>query len=370
MITTTRAINVWVFFLIINNKRQNILKEDFDYSLWFKDLSTAYSKIEASAVLKDSCNDFKVSEELPFVPDGEGENFFLYIEKTGINTEDLSRQIAKFAQVPLMDVGYAGLKDRQGITSQWFSIRIPGKRELDWKMLDSDKIKVLEITKNRKKLKRGVLKGNNFSITLRALKTDKEKLIERLNTIKRDGFPNYFGEQRFGFECKNINSVKQMFNGERKVKKKHLKGLYLSSARGFIFNSYLNKRIEKGNWDKPLNGDVMKFFDNDSIFVLGEMDEKIRLRIENNDICITGPLAGDGGICPEAESAEFEKNVLKECDLFYQGLIDNKVKSSRRALKIIPSEMEWVFENDCLILNFFLPKGSYATSLIREVVFT
>ncbi|MDH3305577.1 MAG: tRNA pseudouridine(13) synthase TruD, partial [Gammaproteobacteria bacterium] len=61
-----------------------------------------------AAGIRSTADDFEVSEELAFEFSGDGEHDYLYLEKTGTNTEWLSRQLADYAGVPGRDVGYSG----------------------------------------------------------------------------------------------------------------------------------------------------------------------------------------------------------------------------------------------------------------------
>ena len=119
--------------------------------------------------------DFIVKENLAFEPSGEGEHAFLQIEKTGENTDYVARQLARFANVRQRDVSYAGLKDRHAVTTQWFSVWLPGKADPDWTQFETNSMKVLHSVRHARKLKRGVLSGNSFKLIIRDWQGDKEK---------------------------------------------------------------------------------------------------------------------------------------------------------------------------------------------------
>ena len=113
---------------------------------------------------------FDVTEDLGFDLSDDGEHDFLWIEKRDANTAWVARQLARHAGVSARDVGYAGLKDRQAVTTQWFSIHLPGRSDPDWAALDEPQIQVLECTRNRRKLRRGVHRANRFRLRLRSLR--------------------------------------------------------------------------------------------------------------------------------------------------------------------------------------------------------
>ena len=187
--------------------------------------------------------DFVVDEVLGFSADGHGEHAFLEIEKRGANTEWVARQLARFANVAPMSVGYSGLKDRHALTRQSFSVHLPGLPDPDWGKIEVDGVRILGATRHSKKLKRGVHRGNRFRIVLRDLVGDRveaELCLERVSSL---GVPNYFGEQRFGNDGGNLRSAQALFAGSRLGRSE--RGFALSAARSHVFNhsslDWLNK---------------------------------------------------------------------------------------------------------------------------------
>ena len=135
---------------------------------------------------KQRCEDFIVKEDLGFELTGEGEHVCLWIQKIGENTQYLARQLAKFANIPARDVSYAGLKDRQGDTWQWFSLQIPGKITPDFSLFESEGVTIHKVIRHNKKIKTGALDGNYFSITLREI-SDKAAVETALINVKNGG---------------------------------------------------------------------------------------------------------------------------------------------------------------------------------------
>ena len=76
------------------------------------ELPRAYGTPPLTAILRSIPEDFRVEEILGYEPDGEGEHAFLWVEKREANTDWVARELARFAGVSPMHVGYAGLKDR------------------------------------------------------------------------------------------------------------------------------------------------------------------------------------------------------------------------------------------------------------------
>lgn len=159
--------------------------------------------------------DFFVDEILGFEAGGEGEHFFVHVEKRGENTEWVARELAKFTGTHPMNIGFAGMKDRHAVTRQTFSVQLPGKVDPDWTTFVSDSITVLSAVRHNKKIKRGGLRGNRFVIALRDVEGDRGAAEARLVAVQARGVPNYFGEQRFGREGSNVPQALAMFAGRR-----------------------------------------------------------------------------------------------------------------------------------------------------------
>lgn len=345
---------------------------NFDFSM--STLAYAYGKPGIVAGFRSCPEDFLVDEVLPFVPDGEGDHALIKVSKKGCNTDWVARQLLRHAGVRSQDVGYAGLKDRHAVATQWFSVDLSRQPEPDWRELESDELKILEVHRHRRKLRRGVLRGNQFRLTLRNIEGDEEQLEKKLHIIRKSGVPNYFGEQRFGRDCKNLLEADRLLKGKSGKKAgRHKRGLYYSAARSWIFNQVLSERIQRGCWDQAMVGDVMMLDGTVSIFTLDHVDDEIRRRVQEIDIHPTGPLCGKGsgdGLRPvKGECAELEDSICDQFRDWVEGLVSAGVKSARRSLRLLPADLKWKFtEGQDLILDFFLPKGSYATSIIRELV--
>ena len=120
-----------------------------------------YGKPTLKGRLRSTPDDFQVSEELSFTPSGDGEHVFLYLRKRDANTQWVAKKLAEFAGIHPKHVGYAGLKDRNAVTEQWFSLPILGA-EPNWPECANADFSIIEKTRNNRKLKRGALTGNRF----------------------------------------------------------------------------------------------------------------------------------------------------------------------------------------------------------------
>lgn len=338
----------------------------------FETIEWAYAsgKPTVSGVARALPEDFVVEEVLGFEPDGEGEHILIHIRKRNTNTEWLAKQLARFAGVKPMDVSYAGLKDRHAITTQWFSIGLAGKPEPDWKAMENDDIQVLHVARHRRKLRRGALKGNRFRLHITKLNGELAGLEERLQRVTRDGVPNYFGAQRFGFDQDNLRRADALLRGELYERDRHKRGLYLSAARSYLFNEILSRRVDDGSWNQPLPGEALMLAGSHSFFVSDVIDETIVTRIEQGDIHPSGPLWGRGELASRGEARQLEEMLLAPHGGWCAGLEKAGLEQERRALRLPVRDLSWIIdaEQRVLTLSFMLEAGSYATTVLRELV--
>jgi len=319
-------------------------------------------------LLRVEARDFQVDEILGFEAGGEGEHCMLQIRKTQLHTEDEARRIARYAGIKPRDLGYCGLKDRNAVTTQWVSVGLAGKPEPDWSALDDENLQVLSATRHRRKLKRGIAQGNRFRIRITGSSGDREQAEERLTRMSIQGVPNYFGDQRFGRNYGNLDGAERLFRGELKKLRPHIRGLYLSAARSQIFNEVLASRVSDGSWDQALVGDLMQLQGSRAWFAAEIGDDDIHRRIREMDIHPTGPLWGRGGLPSTGQAAKIEADVAGRFTEWCAGLEKFGLKQERRALRLPVAELEWSWEVDALVTSFQLPTGTFATSVLRELV--
>lgn len=321
-----------------------------------------------AARLRAAPEDFRVDELLDIVPTGSGEHSWLRIRKRGVNTEDIARQLARIAGVKRVDIGYAGLKDRHAVATQWYSVRLPGRADPDWRATLPPGAELLEAVRHQRKLHSGAHTGNAFAITLRDCAGDRSALAERLLDIARRGVPNYFGEQRFGHGGANIARARALFAGRETVRDPKRRGLYLSAARALLFNAVLAERVRRGAWDRPLDGEVYVLNGTRSFFAARPEDGDLAARLARADIHPSGPLWGAGALPTAAAARDLEAGVADQYPDLARGLEDAGLKQERRALRVLPRSLtaEWL-DASALTLRFALAAGSYATAVLREL---
>ncbi|RKS87090.1 TruD family tRNA pseudouridine synthase [Orbus hercynius] len=333
-------------------------------------LQYLHGKPIVSGLYKEQDSDFFVKEDLGYELEGEGEHVFVNVQKQNCNTLFVAEQLAKFAGISPKLVGYAGLKDRNAVTQQWFGLHIPGKFTPDFSTFELEGCKILAVKRHNKKLRIGNLKGNFFSLILRNIDNQTE-VNDRLALIKAHGVPNYFGEQRFGKENNNIEQAILWAKGELKVKDRKKRSFYLSAARSAIFNHIVSERIVKKLNDTVLNGDILQFAERGSWFV-AQADELALLqqRLESAELNITAPMLGDNGAQTKDDALRFEQQSIDDYWADFLPLFrQERVETARRSARLRAKNLDWQWQDKAtLTLDFWLPAGSYATAVLRELI--
>ena len=317
------------------------------------------------AMLRRYPEDFRVDEELGFEPDGEGEHRFLRLEKANANTAWVAGQLAKFAGVDVRNVGYSGLKDRHALTRQWFSVQLPPRSTVDWTTFHVEGVRVLEVTANRRKLRRGVHRSNRFQIVLRGARGASAAVAERLAQIAEQGVPNYFGEQRFGRGAANLALADALMEGRRLSRGR--KSLALSAARAWLFNQVLERRVADGSWHRLRSGDCAGLDGSGSVFAVVRADAELARRAASLDVHPTGPLWGKGALSTSGEVEALEREVAAQFASLAAGLERLGLDQQRRPLRVAVRDLAWNEAYDALELSFRLPCGAFATAVLREL---
>ncbi|WP_346829398.1 tRNA pseudouridine(13) synthase TruD [Pseudomonas abietaniphila] len=328
----------------------------------------AYGDALGTAVLKATAEDFQVDEVLDIPLSGDGEHLWLWVEKRGLNTEEAARRLAKAAGVPLRTVSYAGLKDRQALTRQWFSIQLPGKADPQMAAAENDSLKILDSKRHKRKLQRGAHAANGFTLRLTQLQAEKAELDARLEAIKLGGIPNYFGAQRFGHEGGNVGEARHYAERQALPEQRNVRSRLLSTARSYLFNRVLAERVANGTWNKAQVGDLLAFTDSRSFFPAGEA-ECTDPRLAILDLHPTGPQWGEGDSPAGGATAALENTVAQSESSLCNWLIKAGMEHERRILRLPIGRLTWHYpEPDILQLEFVLPAGCFATALVRELV--
>jgi len=380
-------------------------------------------------VIKESPDDFIVTEIPAYEPSGSGEHLYLMIEKHGITTLEAIRRIAGRLKLSDRDVGYAGMKDAVGVTRQTISLQ--GVKPEEALALQLDGITIVSALRHTNKLKPGHLKGNRFRIVIRRTATNTAESVGTvLEVLQRRGVPNYFGFQRYGAQgnshmigaamlrrdwhkavdclmgepdavrdaewrnaistyhqgdlmealrrmprhCRTERDVLQRLAARPDVWEKafgvihpRLKKLYLSAFQSSLFDKVVEQRLEA--LDRVMEGDLAWKHVNGACFLV-ESAEAEAARADSFEISASGPMFGSRMKQPAGAVLAMEQQILEDegiiCDDFDLGS-GLRMEGERRPLRVPLENVAWSVEDDFLLVEFSLPKGSYATSVVREI---
>lgn len=339
-----------------------------------------------------NANDFTVTE-IPLYPfSGEGEHLVLHVRKKDLTTWQMLQALSEISGAKVRDFGYAGLKDKEGMTIQYVSIH--KSHEKAFENFSHPNIKLLSTTYHNNKIKMGHLKGNRFFIRLKkVLATDALKLEQALRTIKAQGYPNFFGYQRFGKEGDNFEQGLAILQGKRRERNKKIHDLLISAYQSSLFNAWLSRRIEMSKlvesfsekeladifpWDKAtlkslkaqkqflklLPGDVCHHYPHGKAFVIEDVETEAA-RFEAKDAVLTGWLAGNRAMRTEGIAKEVEDVYCAQAEPYLA-----QMNGARRFAWSFAEDVEWNYreEEAWFEMHFSLQKGSYATVVLEEIL--
>ena len=320
--------------------------------------------------IKTNPEDFIVDEIPSYLPCGSGDHLFLWVEKRMVSADELITHISRKLNIPSREIGTAGKKDRAAITRQFISV--PKKVESNLSKIDSDSIKVLSVKPHQNKLSTGHLQGNTFNITLRDIQITQPDPIKTIyQNILNNGFPNFFGPQRFGKFRDTADIGFKILNGHTaQLPKRWLnktgKKFALSAAQSFLFNRYLLKRLVAVGPKTLLDGDVV-FKKTGGIFKVEDFEQE-KIRFESGELIPAGPIFGKKTYKSAKTALDFENEILAESNVLREKFSEfgKLMLGTRRPIFSFPTDFTYTIEKPNLILNFRLKAGSYATGLLAE----
>jgi tRNA pseudouridine13 synthase len=334
--------------------------------LWLRaalDPPRAHGAPLGTGTLRATPEDFVVEEDLGFAPAGAGQHLLLKVRKRGANTQWVARELAKISQCRPMDVGYAGLKDRRAVAIQWFTVPKSSQTLDAWLHVRNEAFEILEAHPHARKLPRGALAANGFTIRVRDFNVADDLIGARVARIARLGVPNYFGPQRFG---NNNNNLKIIIDGLPSLRGPQ-RGFVLSAARSLIFNALLAFRVGDESWDRLREGDLANLDGRGSIFPVDALDETLRERCERLDIHPTGAMWGRGVPRSRGPVLELEMRVAGELQQASKLVEEVGMDQERRSLRLAVRDLDWARESDSVVFRFKLTRGSFATTVVREI---
>lgn len=336
--------------------------------------------------------DHFVVEEIPlYAPQGDGPHLYVNVTKVGLTTKDVQKQLEQLFGLRSGDVGFAGMKDKQARTTQTFSIPIELANEqnvdaMTRRIEQQAPVTLNWVNRHRNKLKIGHLLGNRFRIAVTdsplapaQMQANAQAIAERIRTA---GAPNFFGMQRFGDRGHNIERGYAVLAGKQRIKDRWLRRFLISSYQSYLCNRYLARRLEMGAFDHLLLGDVAKKYETGGIFIVEDVAVE-QPRYAAQEISFTAPLFGAKLRAATAEAGQLEEAILAESAITIKQLQAARVEGTRRlgrllvpdlAVQIVDASGQTdtsVTENSGktrMIVTFTLPKGAFATTIMREVM--
>ncbi|WP_456393480.1 tRNA pseudouridine(13) synthase TruD [Nitratifractor sp.] len=335
-------------------------------------------------VFNSSPRDFTVEEIPLYEASGEGEHLMIRLRKKGLSTFEALDILSNTLGIPKRRIGYAGLKDKHALTTQYLTI--PAECAAALERLDHPQITILESRLHGNKLRIGHLKGNRFRLRFKkVLGVQKEKIDGMLKWIEAFGMPNYFGLQRFGVEGKNWQEGRALVQGALKMRDRKMREFLIGSYQSKLFNDWLSRRIRisrllqefspreterieglppetlkgtesQSHFFKILSGEVMMHYPYGRLFSAENLPAEAE-KFAAKDRSPTGLLPGrkvKRALAPARTiEAEYDDEAIRET-------------GSRRYAWVFPSEIHgrYVLEKAHYELSFSLPKGSYATVLV------
>ena len=333
------------------------------------DVPRAFGSPLGAGRLRVEPEDFIVDEDLGFAPSGAGAHVLVRLRKRGANTEWVAREIARHAGCRPGDVGFAGLKDRHAVTTQWFSVPSPRGAAYVGDTIallvgaKGEGYEVLEAHAHAKKLPRGALAGNRFGIRVRDVAAADADIAARVAALARDGLPNFFGPQRFGRDGANLRKISPDLSAVHPRERTYV----LSAARSLVFNAALAERVNDGTWCRLEAGDVANLDGKGSVFPVDAVDEALTARVAALDVHPTGPMWGKGELLSRGRVRDLEQRVGAELAEACELVIAAGMNQERRALRLAVRDLSWEREGGDAVLRFWLTKGSFATTVLREL---
>lgn len=315
-------------------------------------------------VIRTQPDDFLVEEIPAYLPSGTGGHAYLKIHKRGHTTRDVVLALVG-AGVAEKRIGVAGLKDKSAVTVQWLSL--PASEEAASAALaELDGVTILERSHHTNKLAMGHLRGNRFTIRIRGVDPDAASraraIIGRLAEV---GAPNWFGPQRFGRFGANAWDGWRIVTGEAVPGAHRLKRFFVSSLQSLLFNRLLAQRLAAGTYARVVDGDWARKHDTGGTFLVADGAGESP-RAERLEISATIPLYGRKVKLSPDTAGAIEAAALDALGLTWGHFTSRR--GDRRSTRLALANVEVAQTDDDLTLTFALPKGSYATALLRELM--
>lgn len=320
---------------------------------------------------KTEPEDFVVEEVPAYLPCGSGDHVWLWVEKRGLTTMDLLHELGRALDCDERSFGIAGLKDAQAISRQWVSIEHIDPKAAEG--LHGERFAVLQVSRHGNKLRMGHLRGNRFVVVLRGTRPEDLAIAQQgLAELVSLGVPNYFGEQRFGKRGANLQKGLDVLRGNARAfaakMPRRVFGLVISAVQSEVFNRVVLARRQALH--VLLSGDLAFLHRNGSVFAVEDPQRELP-RLQAVEISPSGPMPGPEMMLPEGEPWAIEQRAMTDLGVSIESFANLPFRlgrGERRPLRVPVSEAAVAAVPHGLQLTFALPSGSYATSVLRELL--
>ncbi|MDA1138330.1 MAG: tRNA pseudouridine(13) synthase TruD [Planctomycetota bacterium] len=312
-----------------------------------------------------------IVEEIPlYEPEGEGEHIYVTLRREGQTTRQVQMELCRLFELHDQAVGCAGLKDKHARTTQTFSLHMPGDEQQVAERIQAEMdVEMFSAKRHLNKLKTGHLIGNRFTILVVNVEDAALGLAERIAAkLNKFGLPNFYGEQRFGRDGENAKTGKEILKGKR-LRKHWLRKLMLSAYQSQMFNEWLVARMERGWFGEILAGDVARKEETGGMFDV-EDAQTDQARFMDREISYTGPIFGKKMRKASGLPGDLEEAILAGEEVTLEQFRKAKVDGTRRRACLFLADLSLSQQSGGLSFSFSLPKGSYATTVMREFMKT
>jgi tRNA pseudouridine13 synthase len=311
-----------------------------------------------------------IVEEIPlYIPSGEGDHLYVNVRKEGITTLDVHSKLCELLGKRPEEIGYAGLKDKHARTFQTFSI-YDRMKKLDSRIKSiAEQIKgvrVYHVTRHTNKIRVGHLKGNKFIIKISGVDDDAQYTAKMIaEHLIKSGVPNYYGPQRFGINQDNHIRGREIVMGKSDISRRWRKRFLVSAYQSHLCNRYLASRIRMGLLKNMLEGDIAKKYETGGLFDVKDIAND-QYRYDSHEISFTAPIYGSKMRQASGPAGELENAVLENEGITLEQLGKAGAKGTRRLGRILVKDIRVRPLKNGLRLSFTLPKGAFATTVLRE----
>jgi len=317
--------------------------------------------------IKNQPNHFIVEEIPLYDPAGQGDHVYVRLVREDWTTRSLMEALGKIFALREVDLGCAGLKDRQARVTQTISLLLPQMDEeaVAGRIAENLPVQVLEVRRHTNKLKTGHLLGNRFTVVIEGVGREiLSRAGEIAAVLNSRGLPNFYGPQRFGLKGDNAARGRELILGKG-PRRPWLKRFLLSAFQAELFNDWLAERIRRGWFERLMTGDIAKKISTGGLFQVEDLQVE-QPRFENKEITYTGPIYGGRMRWAGGEPGALERLILDNSGVTEENLARARLDGSRRPARLFVEGLRLDLIDTGLALSFSLPKGSYATTLLRE----